>query len=171
MTLPIEKAKYHAKAIACSFGIAEKGTHQVGVTVEIVEGDFAQHTITWLGYFTDGTSARTIESLQHMGWKGDDLSELEDLDAEACARLLPEPIEIVCEPDTYNNETRLKVRWVNRIGAGRFGFKQPLAGAALKGFAAQMKAQIRGMRGPQNSKSAPTTRHPNAPGSDDDLPF
>ena len=107
MTLPIQKATYCARAIACGFGVAKSGTHQIAVTCEIIDVDSegVEHgtgeEITWIGSFTDKTTARTIESLGHLGWLGDDLSELANLDAAGCANLLRESVDLVCEPEEY----------------------------------------------------------------------
>jgi hypothetical protein len=184
--LPMQKATYRGRATGCGFGVSEaKGTTQIAVTFEILNaeenGDHVPtgESITWIGHFTDKTTARTIESLQILGWTGDDLSELEDLDAGRCAELLPNVADIVCEPEEYEGQWTLKVRWVNRPGAGKFAFKAPLTGSALKSFAAQMKGQIRGARqgarpsgGPQaRSNGGTQSQHPNRPGFDDDIPF
>ncbi len=175
MSLPNVKATYLAKAVGCSFGISSNGNYQIGIPLQIAEGDHQYETITWVGHFTEKTQDRTIESLQNMGWKGDDLSELADLDAARAAILLPDAVEIVCDVETYENELQLKVKWVNKPGAGRFAFKNKLEGAHLKSFAAQMKNAIRGAQGGRkpNGGGAPKPQpvHPNAPGADDDLPF
>ena len=175
MTLPTEKATYRARAIAAAFGISSKGTNQIAITCEIVDHEqFAGETIAWLGHFTDKTTARTIESLQHMGFASDDLSLLEDVSGQEAADLLPNVVEIVCEPEEYDGQWQLKVRWVNRPGGGRFAFKEPLQGAALKTFAAQMKGALRNARGAAPSKPAnggSRSAHPNAPSNDSDIPF
>lgn len=193
MSLPLTKATYQARAIGCGFGTAQSGNHQIAVQLEIIE-DSAElanngERIAWLGHFTDKTTDRTVESLQHLGWKGDDLGELEELDAEACARLLPDVVEIVCEPEEYEGTWRLRVKWINKVGGGRFAFKEPLTGSALKAFAAQMRGTIRNAQqggGAPRKTTAPaaaparngggsgyrsTAPHPNAPGNDDDIPF
>lgn len=183
--LPLVKANYNAKAVACSFGIVEdNGNRQIGVMFEVVDHpDLSGETQMWFGFFSEKTEYRTIESLQHMGWLGDDLVELADLDAEACARLLPNVVTLVCEPNTYKDKTTLSVRWVNKLGGGVFAFKAKLEGADLKAFASQMRGKIRGAREAGSRPSQPATRpstssagrpasqarHPNAP--DDDLPF
>ncbi len=178
--LPLEKATYRARAVAAGFGISSNGGNQIAVTFEIVDSDqFNGETIAWLGHFTEKTTARTIESLQHAGFESDDLSLLEDAGQQQCAELLPNVVDIVCEPEEYDAKWQLKVRWVNRAGGGRFAFKEPLTGAGLKAFAAQMKGAMKNARGPQSkpsggsrpsngASSKPT--HPNAPGNDD-IPF
>jgi hypothetical protein len=177
MSLPMEKATYTARAFAVSFGESENHNKQIAVTFEIADEAFAGESITWTGTFTDKAAARTIESLTHMGWQGDDLSEFDGMDEAAVRAALPDPIALVCEPEEYDGQWRLKAQWVNRLGAGRFAFKKPVAGNDLKAFAAQMRATVKSVRGaggaPRNTVAKPPNAapHPNAPGSDDDIPF
>ncbi|MBX3159105.1 MAG: hypothetical protein KF773_24265 [Deltaproteobacteria bacterium] len=150
--------------------------------MEIVDHDeFAGQTIAWIGHFTDKTSERSIESLQHMGWKGEDLAELGELGRDACAHLLPAVVELVIEPDQRQDGTwQNRVRWVNRAG-GKFAFKKPLQGADLKAFSAQMRSTVRSVRGAVGAtRSVPgsgqragggSSAHPNAPGTSDEVPF
>jgi hypothetical protein len=167
--LPKIKSKYLARAIACSLGVSSKGNYQIGVTVSVVDNqEFDGAEITWIGHFTEKTEDRTIESLQHFGWKGDNMEELQDLDAEGCVRLLPDAVEIVCDVETYDGETQLKVKWINKPGAGRFAFKDKLEGSTLKSFAAQMRGKLHSANnGARSTKPA----HPNAPGNKDTIPF
>ncbi len=179
MSLPLQDATYRARAVrSAGFGKSAKGNTQLAIELEIVDSEALEgERISWVGHFTDKTAARTIESLQHMGWQGDDLSEL----AEGCdaAALLPEVVEIVCAPEEYEGDWQLKVKWVNKPGAGRFAFKEPVQGNDLKAFAAQMKATVRSVRGgagrpaakPTNGARPAAPQHPNAPGFDDDSPF
>ncbi len=189
MSLPmVPKAKYTARAIGSSFGIAESSNnYQVGIPFRIVEGEHANEEIIWFGHFTEKTEERTLESLTHLGWTGDMLTDLEALDEEGAAKMLPDLVEIVVEVEADRDGVdRLKVRWVNKIGGGRFAFAKPLQGADLKAFASQMRNKIRGAQQggtkPATRPAAPaqrglpagTTRqeqHPNAPGFNDDIPF
>ena len=189
MSLPMTKAYYDAQAFSVTFGTVEStGNQQIAVGFEIVhDADFAGETITWIGFFTDKTVERTIESLLHMGWQGEDPTELADLDRDAIRAALPEVVSLTCEPDEYNGEYTLKVRWVNKPGGGRFAFKEPLQGNALKAFGAQLRNTVRSVRA---SGGAPRQRaaavaanggarpsgggaqpHPNAPGNRNDIPF
>jgi hypothetical protein len=172
MTLPMEKITLRAKAINTTTGESEKGSRFVAVGMEIVDDEnFAGETITWLGYLTEKTTARTVESLQHMGYQGDDLGQFEDAGADACAELLPIVVDLVCEPEEYEGKWTLKVQWVNRSGGGRFKAKKPLVGGELKAFAAQLKGAFKNARGPKNGAPA-AAAHPNAPkGWDPKPPF
>jgi hypothetical protein len=175
----MEKATYRAKAVNTSFGVTpEKGTNFVAIGFEIVDHEqyAGERTDAWMGYFSGRATERTIESLQHLGFTSDDLSLLEEVGEGQCAELLPNVVEIVCEPEEYDGNWRLRVQWVNRPGSGRFVAKQPLQGSALKAFAAQMKGALRNARGPQQkqsngSGSRSAAPHPNAPGVGDEPPF
>ena len=168
--LPMMKARYIARAIGCSLGVAKTGTHQIAITCEIVNPpEFEGALIPWIGNFTDRATDRTIDFLRAFGWYGDDLCELEDLDASHAAMLLPDQVEITVEPEMYDNETRLKVKWVNKPGAS-FAFKEPLNGQNLKAFASQMRGLLRGTRQNQPSLPSKQSKHPNAP-DNDDIPF
>jgi hypothetical protein len=199
MSLPLEKATYRAVAIATALDRStQKNTKFIAVNFEIVEDEHynGESPQAWKGYFTDRTTERTVESLQHMGYDGDNIEEFASLDRAGCAKLLPNVVEIVCEPEYFtgddgNERGVLKVQWVNRIGGGRFKAANPLEGGELKAFAAEMKSVFRNARGPKastgsrqtsapyasnpNAASRAATAHPNAPsgagGSNDDIPF
>jgi len=181
--LPEIKARYYAKAVGCYFGRAGSdgdGNVQVFIPFEIIDGEFHGERITYAGTFGEGKSTGfTLDALKNCGWYGDDLSELDELDQAAAERLLPSIVELSCDMDTYNDETRLKVKWVNKPGGQRMT-KHALGGADLKAFAAQMRGTIRSMGGAARAAaprqtttpSRPTTPpHPNAPGVDKDIPF
>jgi hypothetical protein len=175
--LPMIKATYIARACgAATFAPSSKGNQQIALPVEVTQGEYAGSTTTWIATFHDTPdkngvtgAERIIESLQLMGWQGDDLTELVDVTDEQIKALLPDEVQIVCEPDTYDGKTNLKVKWVNKVGAGRFAFKEPTGKADLKSFAAQMKSSIRGARGANGAR--PATTRQSAPKDDGDIPF
>src|SRR6266403_2415299 len=108
------KGRFRAKGKTWDFGTTEKGNDQIAVELEIIEGDEKGRRLTWYGYFTDKTEERTIESLRILGWTGDNLADVKDLDANE--------VEIVVEPEEYTNPTtgktttRSRVKWINRGG-------------------------------------------------------
>lgn len=193
--LPLEKATYRARAVGAGFGVSENNNTQLAITLSLLDenGAMTEEEITWIGHFTDTVdkkgktvAQRTLESLLFMGFASDDLTLLEEPSRDEVIAMLPNEVEIVVEPKK-DDPNKLEVRWVNRPGGGGFAFKKPMRGNDLKAFAAQMKGTLRNMRGPVSpsapaSRSAPAptrngsggsgpTRHPNAPGADDDLPF
>lgn len=197
MTLPLEKATYRALASSSpiAFGKSSKGNTQIAVTFEVLskneetgEDISTGETITWIGHFTDRTADRTIESLLHAGWQGDDPSELDGVPASS---QLTTPVELVCEPEEYEGNWTLKVQWVNKPGSGRFVFKESLEAAELRAFGAQMRSKVKSVRAaggaPRTARAAAPSGggggsggsrqggyrdHPNAPGKGrDDIPF
>ena len=186
MSLPMEKATYRAIAIAtCIDRSKQKGTKFVAVNFEIVDHEHyaGEQTRAWEGYCTEKTEVRTAESLQHMGYQGDNIEDFASLDREGCARLLPNVVEIVCEPESFVGEDgterwTLRIQWVNRVGGGRYKASNPLEGGELKAFAAQMKSVFRNSRGP-GAKTASNGTKPQQPqtqqgfggSAKDDIPF
>lgn len=120
-----------------------KRTPQVVVEFEITSAEWAGERITWVGFLTDKTTERTIESLRYAGWKGTDLADLSDL----LSKDTP-VIELVIEHEEYEGKTRARVQWVNRIG-GRMGAALPAEqakqlSAKMRGAIAAVDAKLRG---------------------------
>ena len=132
------KGFYRARAVEHQFGVAETGTEQVAVTFEIrSDGPWKEYRITWFGYFAEGTVRRTMESLRHCGWEGDDVTDLAGLDRNEVE------LEVVHEP--YKGELRPKVKWVNRV-TGVFRVKHPMTAEQKRALAARVRHVALGMR-------------------------
>lgn len=168
----IEPGTYVAEPIGHQWGLTKGGKEQVVVEFRITEGDATGNVIAWFGYFTEKTWSRTMEALRYCGWKGDDISNLDGLD---------QPVEIVVEHEEDDEgKLRAKVRWVNRVGAGRVTLKTPMDSNAVRRFAAEMKSRARsvaevtpGASGQARQTSTPSSRTEERPPppTDDDLPF
>jgi hypothetical protein len=180
--LPMVQAKYRGRVCgAPSWAQSGNGNWQVALPFEVTQGEHAGETITWIGVMHDtadknGTTGheRVIQSLQYAGWQGDDISELAELDDGQAIQIFTEEVELACAPDTYDGKTRVKVQWVNKVGAGRFAFKEAATKNDLKSFAAQMKATVRSARGAVIAKKPNGTTPTPAPAakvSEDDIPF
>lgn len=183
MSLPMIESKYLARACgAAQFEESQNGNMQIAIPFEIVEeGEHYGETITWFATMHDTPDKkgktgkdRIVESLVYMGFQSDDLLSLMEISDDEARALLPETVELVCAPDEYDGVTRLKVRWVNRPGAGRAGFKKPLSKEEARSFAAQMRGALKNARGGArpsgNGKPRSSAPHPNAPGGRDDEP-
>jgi hypothetical protein len=149
----IQDGRYKARAIEWKLGLTSQGKEQIGVLFQLEDGQ----TITWYGYFTEKTTERTLDSLDHMGWDGGDISKpLVGLDANE--------VMLVIENEK-NDDGKIypRVRWVNRIGGG-LAMKEELTGNALQNFKQRMQGEILARK--QNKpaqKSAPKPAQVRAP--------
>lgn len=170
----IEKGTYRALPVDATLGRTGTGKEQIAVLLELA--DESGRRISWYGYFTDATFDRTIESLRHLGWQGNDLSEF--------ATGLPEgvnnEIEIVVDhEEDQEGNTRARVRWINS-GRG-IAVKERLAEHEARAFGARMRSRVAALQAGKNGGAA--TSRPAAPGprpvaepareelTDDDIPF
>lgn len=147
----LENGKYRGRATNWALGTTSTGKEQVAVAFSLLDDHVTGQSITWYGYFTDGTFDRTIGSLRHCGWEGDDLTDLQGLDANE--------VELVVEQEEYNGQWAAKVKWVNRFGAA---VKSQMAPDTAKAFASRMKGRIVALRQsggarPQDGNKRPTS--------------
>lgn len=160
------KRYYKARATSGILGETQGGKPEVAIAFSILTPGASHSSLTWHGYFTEATEARTIESLRIAGWRGDDLSQFADgydFPAEA-----PE-VELVVEDEEYEGKVRTKVQWVNRAGGP--AVKTPLTGDKAKAFAAAMRDKFRA-HDAANGKRTPTPKPAAAPAKPlDDIPF
>lgn len=127
----------------------DKGTP--GVEMEFKNSDGDEITATL--YITDGTIKRTVESLRHTGWRGDDFSDLSSVGSKLC--------QIVVEAEEYKGKWYPRVKWVNanESQGGASGDGQPrMDPATAKRFAAQMRGQVIAASG--GKPAAPPARAP-----------
>jgi hypothetical protein len=160
--MELKPGKYTAKLSSFDFGTTKKGTEHIVCIFDVVGGDCDGEQVYWYGYFSEKAAERTIESLRHMGWKGDDLSEitLEEIQGE---------VQIVVETNTYR-DTCLRVSWVNpaQVG-GKVAVKNAMDPMAKKAFAERMRGMCmssKPARKPAQSRQATVDYPP-----DDDIPF
>lgn len=156
----------------------EKGTPQVVVNVEIVgEGEWAGRRIAYVGYFTDDSIQRTVESLRYFGFRGNDLAGL-------VTQQLDQRVQIVVRHEEWKGKVRAKIAWVNRPGGGALKLTQPMNKDNLRTFAARMKGavgmvpdsggtpKVSGGGGQGQRRSGPPPRDEPPPhGDDDGIPF
>jgi hypothetical protein len=179
-----------ADPISHAWGTTKNDGDQIAVMFEIVDGEYAGFQITWYGFFTDKTAARTLEALRYCGWGGDDLSRLQQ-DGFGTSR-----VSIVIEEERSDKDGQMypRVRWVNRVGgAGKIKMERPLGEDRLRMLAAQYKVEAQriapvpatprtriineGSQAPSEGQRS-QTRHEDPrrgfeppPREDDDIPF
>ncbi|MDP2270898.1 MAG: hypothetical protein Q8K32_09220 [Archangium sp.] len=127
-----------SKALEWALGEWEGGKPYVGVSFKIKDSDGAEKFVSWRGWFTEAATDRTIESLRHLGFEGDDVSNLIGLDKNE--------VDLVIEDEEYTNEegeTKIttRVQFINALRGPMV--KTKLEGEKLGSFAAQMKAKFR----------------------------
>lgn len=127
---------YRARGVLGALGMTSTGREQVAVELQILDENFAGATITWFGYFTEETQERTFESLRTLGWKTDDLSNLDGINANE--------VKIVLKDEEYDGKWRLKVAWINKPGG--LALKTPMNEQQARSFAAQMKGRAMASR-------------------------
>lgn len=171
----IPEGKYRGRGIETEAALTsskEKGTPAVSVVVEIIDGEHAGQRLRWDGWLTDGAAQRTLESLRHMGWRGDMLDDL--------AGVGDNEVQVVIEHES-NQEGKAfaRIRWINRLGGASINEEAKMAKEAAKGLAQRFAAMARGTRsGPAAKPGAqaaqrPTTRREPTPDTfdEDSIPF
>lgn len=130
--MSLVKGSYRGRGVSGGLGNTSTGQPQVAVELQVTEeGEFHGETITWFGYFTEGTEDRTLDSLRILGWKTDDLSNLDGI--------CDNEVRFVVDEEEYQGKVRTKVKWINRIGG--LALKSPMSPQDAKAFAAQMKGK------------------------------
>lgn len=171
--MPALGAGVHRVRVASHvLGKSGTGTPHVAVMFEDEHGD----SLTWYGYLTDKALERTIASLEILGW--DPVAHDGRIDSLNGTGILEgNPADIVVEMESYQNELRPKVKWVNRPG-GSLG--DGMAVEDANAFAAQLRAKILSAPRPKATTTPGAARPAAAAGAgarkplsqpDDDLPF
>ena len=144
----LAEGKYTARAIEWSQVTQheETGNEEIRVLFGLEGGQ----TITWRGYFTEKTAERTIESLRYMGWQGDDITNVDGLDANE--------VQLVIKHEEYQGKTQVKVAWVNRLSGVFVG--TPMDASRKQAFAQRMKGLVLATKG---AAGAAPTRAPGGP--------
>jgi hypothetical protein len=149
----LDRGYYRARAVESALGKTQNGTRQVAVRFQTFDDQNQPgEAITWYGYFTDKTADRTLESLQHCGWEGDDITDLTGIERNE--------VQLVVEHEEYEGKVHARVAWVNRPGGGGIAIKAPLDEAEKVDFAREVKAKLLAMR--QGQRRAPASRSASA---------
>lgn len=134
------KRYVRSKALEWALGEWDGGKPYVGVSFKIKDPlDGVEKFVGWRGWFSEAAADRTIESLRHLGFEGDDLTKLEGLNKNE--------VDLVIEDESYvpEGETEAKVttrvQFINQVRGPMV--KTKLEGEKLGSFAAQMKARFR----------------------------
>ena len=158
----IAKGTYRARALDAALGITSTGKEQIGILFELA--DESAQRIMWFGYFTEQTLDRTVESLRHLGWQGDNLADFSTGLPADCTH----EVEIVIDHEAdQTGELRARVRWINS-GRG-VAVKERLDDQAARSFGARMRARVAAIgtgRPRETSRPAPPRPASPAPGGE-----
>jgi len=156
--------------------VGKDKTKKVVVYFEILDGPNAGEVYAWSGFFSKKSAKRTVESLKYCGFKGDDLTDLNN-------QLLNQKVQVEIAHNSYEKEdddgstrtvTYAEVSWVNQLGRGALKLQNPMSDDAIRKFAAMMRNSVRGVNDVEGETHGdPSTREP-APAEaayDDDVPF
>jgi len=168
----IEPQTVKARAVEAALGMTSKGGEQIAISFQLLEGPNEGSRVTWYGFFTEKTLARTFETLEHCGWEGDDLSNLDGIERN--------DVYLVIEHEQdQDGQPRARVRWVNAVGG--IAMQHRMAPAQATSFAQRMRGQVLAHRQAKGQPPAPRTGNvqprqqaarPAAPPPDDDnIPF
>lgn len=156
----IEAGTYRARARGeqyVAFGVSSNGNEQVAVELELLgDGDAPSgESITWTGTFASETAIRiALDAMRAMGWTGSTILDLTGIGSTV--------VEAVVEHETYQGETRARVRFINVPGASRFKFKQELDAGGKAALAARLRAYT-AKPGAQAAPARPAARPAPAP--------
>lgn len=131
----IAEGNYRGKPVRGALGLTSTGKEQIAVQFDFVEP--AGTRLTWYGYFTDAAMDRTIESLRHCGWRGDDLSVF---DGQSLPAGFDQEVELVVKHEEYQGKTSARIAFIN--GGGGLAMKEALTQDQASAFAKRMKSRI-----------------------------
>ena len=170
----IPEGSYKARAEDADLSETNAGNPQVAVLLRLISGGPAveQQLITWYGSFTEKAIDRTLESLRYLGWKGDDLSNLQGVGTS-------EVTVVIEHGEDPEGKLRARVKWIN--SGGGLAVKKRMDAGGAKAFAEKMRGYVmwhnQRQKGgqPAGGGSAPAPASsskaaPTAPETDD-IPF
>lgn len=154
----------------------DKGTPGVQVIVEITEGEHAGLRLRWDGWLTDGgptggAAQRTLESLRHLGWQGELLTDLTGIDQNL--------VEIVVEHETRDVDDNGEIKskkfaravWINRIGGGaKINDEARMGDTDAKALAQRFRSLARGVPASGGPKAPPSTSKQTKPAGNGSAP-
>ncbi len=116
----MEAGRYNARVIKHGITETKNGVPQYFAQLEVTDGPAKGEAITWYGGLEGEGAQYTAKDLRTMGWKGDDITNVGDLDAH---------VRIKVEEGTNGY---LRVRYIDPIDGGGKGGPTAKAPAANK---------------------------------------
>jgi len=155
--MSIKAGVYKGRGIAGSeqYGISENGNDQIAIDLDLGEMGRASTILN----FSDAAAPYAVQRLRACGWKGNDLTRLDGIDANE--------VDVQVKYEEYKGEQKMRVEIMT--GGGRVKFKQEMDDRAKRAFAARMKPLLGGAA----PAPKPATSRGFGPTSsaEDDIPF
>lgn len=167
----IPKGNYRAKAdpSGADFGQSGKGSDFVLIPYVITQGEYAGTVLGYRGFFTEKTTARTIESLMYSGctFPSGEVTDLTGLGSTE--------VEIVVDHEEYEGKWYARIQWVNKP----FGIseQQKMDPSKKADFGSRMRGALAAVRQDMAQRGTLPVPTPNGLGaangaqSGDDIPF
>ncbi len=145
---------YKARGMAGSeqYGTARTGTDQIVIDLLVELGDGETTRLSTVLYFSDAAAPYAIERLRALGWAGNDLLDLRDLNKNE--------VDVAIKYETFEGQQRMKVDIMT--GSGRLKLESPMGTREKAAFAARMKSFMAG--GIAKATTKPAAPTPRAPG-------
>lgn len=137
--MTIAPRDYEGKAIkgGVQIGESENGTLQIGIDMEIFDGDKSIGQMTTILFFSDAAAVYSYERLRLLGWKGqgpDDIDKLDDIYTNKV------PVRVTV-PEQYKDKSGTMKTGNSKLeiltGAGTIKMSKPLD---MGTFKARLKA-------------------------------
>lgn len=164
----IPAGKYPGRAREWRLAETKGGAAQVAADMEFTEGDLKGQSLLWFGHFTDAALPITLKALRAMGWKGNDVLELDTPQADLNAN----EVELVVVHEEWDGVVRAKIAFVNKKGG--VDVTTPLAADKRADFAKRMRVAIAATeqgQGPKTNGQKPAAARTPPPPMTDDIPF
>lgn len=122
----IQAGVYRIKGVAGSeqYGTTKNGNDQIVIDLEFL--DIGARASTFL-IFSDKNAEYELKRLRALGWKGNDLTNLDGIDANEA--------EAEVKYETYDGKQQMKIQI--RTGGGRVVLKQQMDDKAKRAFGAK----------------------------------
>lgn len=141
----ITAGTHKATKIGGDIGHTSKGLPQVAILFRLLEsGD----TITWYGYFTEKTEARTLETLAKLG-VASDFANIGEPSSVECSVVIEEEADL-------KGELQMRAKWVN-FGDG-VAMAKRMQDAERLAFAAKMAGKMEKARAGVSAEKDPWDR-------------
>ncbi len=130
----LPEGDYPVKAVKHRMGFSGNENEQIGILLNVTDGEYKGRRLLYYGTFTDAGMEFTIKAMRALGMQGDDIER----DAHTMYTSNAQAVAVV-QHETYQGKTRAKVKWIN--GADVV-MKHEMNPNELSAFSKRMKANF-----------------------------